>query len=75
MNYEMLETVKVGKGSIARDVMLQSVQGESCCSGETCSYMQCKGKGVVRERLDVTEGTRGKVVVGKRREVTKRARE
>ena len=42
----MLQTVQGVKGSLGRDVMLQTVQG------------------VVRERREVTDSARGKVVVG-----------
>ena len=44
----MLLTVQGGNGAFGRDVMLQTVHGE----------------GVGGERRDVTEGARGKLVVG-----------
>ena len=49
----------MGTGSVGRDVMLKTVQGE----------------GIVRERGDFTDSARGKVVVRGRRDVPDIARE
>ena len=49
----------MGKGSVGRDVMLETVPGE----------------GIVREGRDSTDSARGKVVVKERREVSDIARQ
>ena len=68
----MLNTVQGEKGSLGRDVMLQTVQGVVRERRDVTE--SARGKSFGGERHDVTDSARGKEVVGERRDVTDFAR-